>query len=250
MLYCGDIPPSVVINEAVELAKTFSTAQAPGFVNAILDSIRDAPKNIQEAARFRKGTPSGVYDLNTDQIFMFRDKISSVDNAIQLALHEMFHKGGRAAFGKKFDVLLDDLYSNLSIKYKKQIAQIRTEYDLGDTKLGNREATEEWVAELAQSDSPVMKANVLKRFVAAVRKMLRDAGFVQEWTDNDIIAMISEAHESLKRSRAKPISEINLTEEVQVEETGEVFDIETNAEVALQQHDKRADVVEKLRACL
>ena len=41
LLYCPDIPASVVINEAVELAKTFSTAQAPGFVNAILDNIRE-----------------------------------------------------------------------------------------------------------------------------------------------------------------------------------------------------------------
>lgn len=40
LFYCREIPPSVVLNEAVELAKKFSTAQAPGFVNAILDSLR------------------------------------------------------------------------------------------------------------------------------------------------------------------------------------------------------------------
>jgi len=35
-----DTPPKVVINEAVELAKKFSSEEAGGFVNAILDSYR------------------------------------------------------------------------------------------------------------------------------------------------------------------------------------------------------------------
>ena len=35
----GTAPPNVVINEVVELAKTFSDADAPAFVNGILDAI-------------------------------------------------------------------------------------------------------------------------------------------------------------------------------------------------------------------
>jgi hypothetical protein len=60
--------------------------------------------------------------------------------------------------------------------------------------------------------------------------------------------LLAEARGAVKD--AKPISEITLTEEVELEGTGEVFDVETNAEVALRQHDKRVGVVEKLRACL
>ena len=37
--FCADIPPKVVINEAIELAKKFSTSQSPGFVNGVLDAI-------------------------------------------------------------------------------------------------------------------------------------------------------------------------------------------------------------------
>lgn len=37
--FCSDIPPRVVINEAIELAKKFSAEQSPGFVNGVLDSI-------------------------------------------------------------------------------------------------------------------------------------------------------------------------------------------------------------------
>ncbi|MHC4265916.1 MAG: transcription antitermination factor NusB [Planctomycetota bacterium] len=36
---CPDIPPKVVINEAIELAKKFSTAQSSGFVNGVLDAV-------------------------------------------------------------------------------------------------------------------------------------------------------------------------------------------------------------------
>jgi transcription antitermination protein NusB len=39
LLDCPDIPPKVVINEAIELAKHFSTDQAPKFVNGVLDAI-------------------------------------------------------------------------------------------------------------------------------------------------------------------------------------------------------------------
>jgi len=42
--FCPDIPPKVVINEAVELGKKFSTAQSPGFINGVLDAVM---KNIK-----------------------------------------------------------------------------------------------------------------------------------------------------------------------------------------------------------
>jgi transcription antitermination factor NusB len=36
----GDVPPKVAINEAIELAKRFSTEQSGAFVNGVLDRIR------------------------------------------------------------------------------------------------------------------------------------------------------------------------------------------------------------------
>lgn len=35
----GDISPKIVVNEAVELAKRYSTDKSPAFVNAILDKV-------------------------------------------------------------------------------------------------------------------------------------------------------------------------------------------------------------------
>ncbi|MHC4517481.1 MAG: transcription antitermination factor NusB [Planctomycetota bacterium] len=36
---CADIPPKVVINEAIELAKKFSTEKSGPFVNGVLDAV-------------------------------------------------------------------------------------------------------------------------------------------------------------------------------------------------------------------
>lgn len=39
LLHYGEVPPKVVINEALELAKRYSTAASGSFVNGILDRI-------------------------------------------------------------------------------------------------------------------------------------------------------------------------------------------------------------------
>ncbi len=45
--YCEDIPPKVVINEGIEIAKKFSTQQSPRFVNGVLDAVL---KHLKQAA--------------------------------------------------------------------------------------------------------------------------------------------------------------------------------------------------------
>ncbi len=37
--FCPDVPPRVVINEAIELAKKFSSDKSPSFVNGVLDAV-------------------------------------------------------------------------------------------------------------------------------------------------------------------------------------------------------------------
>jgi len=39
ILWCPDVPPKVSINEAIELAKKFSTEKSSSFINGILDRI-------------------------------------------------------------------------------------------------------------------------------------------------------------------------------------------------------------------
>ena len=59
MLYRNDIPPVVSINEAVELAKAYSSVESGKFVNGILDRIR---KGLDRPARAPGGPAAGPTD--------------------------------------------------------------------------------------------------------------------------------------------------------------------------------------------
>ena len=49
MLFCPDVPTKVAINEALELAKRYSTAQSSRFVNGILDRLQAAEADPRPA---------------------------------------------------------------------------------------------------------------------------------------------------------------------------------------------------------
>jgi N utilization substance protein B len=50
MLFCPDVPTKVAINEALELAKRYSTAQSSRFVNGILDRLQAVETSSEEPA--------------------------------------------------------------------------------------------------------------------------------------------------------------------------------------------------------
>jgi N utilization substance protein B len=54
ILHRDDIPPVVSINEAVDIAKKFSTVESGKFVNGILDKVKD---EVLRPARTAKDTP-------------------------------------------------------------------------------------------------------------------------------------------------------------------------------------------------
>ncbi len=41
LLYCGEIPPKVTINEAIDLGKRYGSEDSGGFINGILDRIQN-----------------------------------------------------------------------------------------------------------------------------------------------------------------------------------------------------------------
>ena len=48
--FCGDIPPKVTINEAIELAKKFGTDKSPSFVNGVLDGVLKKMQEVKQEA--------------------------------------------------------------------------------------------------------------------------------------------------------------------------------------------------------
>ncbi|MBI3586227.1 MAG: transcription antitermination factor NusB [Ignavibacteriales bacterium] len=51
LLYFDDIPPKVSINEAIEIARRYSTEKSDKFVNGVVDSILD---DLKKSGRLRK----------------------------------------------------------------------------------------------------------------------------------------------------------------------------------------------------
>ncbi len=44
LLYCKDVPPAVVMNEAIDIAKEYGTAESAKFVNGVLNALAHAKK--------------------------------------------------------------------------------------------------------------------------------------------------------------------------------------------------------------
>src|SRR5262249_31083701 len=49
LLHAPDTPAAVAFDEAIELAKRYGTAESPAFVNGVLDQLRKAAANRDEA---------------------------------------------------------------------------------------------------------------------------------------------------------------------------------------------------------
>lgn len=59
LLFCPEVPARVAINEALELAKRYSTAQSSRFVNGILDRLQAAEANPAPAPPGPVAEPAG-----------------------------------------------------------------------------------------------------------------------------------------------------------------------------------------------
>ncbi|RJQ45125.1 MAG: transcription antitermination factor NusB [Nitrospiraceae bacterium] len=54
LLYKKDIPPSVVMNEALEIAKKYSTEESAPFINGILDKIAHSEDLVHGSRKAKK----------------------------------------------------------------------------------------------------------------------------------------------------------------------------------------------------
>lgn len=48
ILYLNDVDPATAIDEAIEIAKSYSTPDSPKFINGILDNIRKTHENASK----------------------------------------------------------------------------------------------------------------------------------------------------------------------------------------------------------
>ena len=116
-----------------------------------------------------------------------------------------------------------------------------------------REAVEEIIAFYAETGKlGASEETWLNRVIQAVREWLANIGLADNttpWTDTDIRQLIAESHGALARSRDS-LGGINIEEEVVLDETGEVFVIQKDAQQELLANKKRREACERLKACM
>jgi len=61
LLFFQEIPPKVSMNEAIELAKLFSTEKSGQFVNGVLDAVLETLKASGDLAKAGRGLKEGVH---------------------------------------------------------------------------------------------------------------------------------------------------------------------------------------------
>ncbi|MFH0980074.1 MAG: transcription antitermination factor NusB [Planctomycetota bacterium] len=52
-LSLGEVPPKVVLNEAIEIAREFGSAESPGFVNGVLDHVYQCMRKETENGKWK-----------------------------------------------------------------------------------------------------------------------------------------------------------------------------------------------------
>lgn len=235
-------PPEQLSVEQAKAALAPLIEQLPGLKPIVLANVEAAPQHIlEEARRTNRMNARGVYD--GENLYIFAENHTNTDDVIMTALHEgVAHKGLDFLFGDDLPVLLDDIYANAP---KEEMERVALSYNLDLSKEGDRRiAAEEWIAEIAER-SP--NDTLVQRMVGAIRDFLRRAGILSSWTEADILVLLKNTRKGLE---GVPISAVTITQEAEVEETGEVVQIEQPGDVALRQLTKRQNMVEELRKCI
>ena len=241
--------PAKPSHDAIAAAVKPVEERLPGAPVTLLHNYKQAPEPVVKAMEAQNMTHAkAVYDPATGDIFMFSDQIESISEATRTTLHEKTHRGLRVAFGNRLNPLLDDVFKNVSEKRQADMQTIADEYGLDPGKLEDRRTmAEELLTHMAETDP---QSGMVKRAVAVIRKILRELGIVEGWTDNDIHALIREAQGAISRNRPTNLKGVTIEEEVIVEGSEEVYVVEQDADVVLTGMNQRIEICKKLRTCL
>jgi len=234
--------------EAIAAAIKPVEDKLPGAPVTLLNNYKQAPAAVTKAMEDRGMTHvKAVFDPQTGKIYIFADKIGSIDEAVRTALHEKTHRGLRVAFGERLNPLLDDIYKNATDQRQVNMNTIAERYKLDpNSREDQRQIAEELLTHMAEYD---VNNGIVNRAVAFIRKLLRGMGITLRFTDNDIRAIIREAQGSITRKQAS-LAGVMIDEEVTVEGSDEVYIVEQDAETAMANINKRIEICKKLRACV
>lgn len=167
-----------------------------------VDDITDTDENMLA----RKRDSKGWYDTSTGEIVIVSPNSTSVGDAQRTFLHEVVgHHGLRELFGDDFDTFLDNVYRNANEDIRKNIID-RTK----GNPLNLREATEEYIAELAERgfDNKVDRS-LWEKIKDAFLDMLRKAGISLDFklSDNDLRYILWRSYKNLEQGNLMDVAE-------------------------------------------
>lgn len=167
-----------------------------------VDDINDTDENMLA----RKRDSKGWYDTSTGEIVIVSPNSTSVGDAQRTFLHEVVgHHGLRELFGDDFDTFLDNVYRNANEDIRKNIID-RTK----GNPLNLREATEEYLAELAERgfDNKVDRS-LWEKIKDAFLDMLRKAGISLDFklSDNDLRYILWRSYKNLEQGNLMDVAE-------------------------------------------
>lgn len=242
-------------------------------VQAVVNSVRDVLPglgriNVVETAEHLPGKyiralgpgykrSHAFYDTRDGSIWVVASNFA--DKSVNELVASVFHEGvGHAGIRKiipndeELNTLFDRIYKDH--QDSALMSQIRDRYlspptsdwapgdPLSDSDV--RMLGDEYVAHVAALGDP---SGILQRVIARIRKILRKAGVVKGWTDNDILGLLRESARGLS---GKPLSSVEIGIDTEMTDTGELMLLTRPADVLIRQMDKRVAVLEEIRACV
>lgn len=167
-----------------------------------VDDITDTDENMLA----RKRDSKGWYDTSTGDIVIVSPNSTSVGDAQRTFLHEVVgHHGLRELFGDDFDTFLDNVYRNANEDIRKNIID-RTK----GNPLNLREATEEYLAELAERGfDNKAERSLWEKIKDAFLDMLRKAGISLDFklSDNDLRYILWRSYKNLEQGNLMDVAE-------------------------------------------
>lgn len=167
-----------------------------------VDDINDTDENMLA----RKRDSKGWYDTSTGEIVIVSPNSTSVGDAQRTFLHEAVgHHGLRELFGDDFDTFLDNVYRNANEDIRKNIID-RTK----GNPLNLREATEEYLAELAERGfDNKAERSLWEKIKDAFLDMLRKAGISLDFklSDNDLRYILWRSYKNLEQGNLMDVAE-------------------------------------------
>lgn len=167
-----------------------------------VDDITDTDENMLA----RKRDSKGWYDTSTGEIVIVSPNSTSVGDAQRTFLHEVVgHHGLRELFGDDFDTFLDNVYRNANEDIRKNIID-RTK----GNPLNSREATEEYIAELAERGfDNKAERSLWEKIKDSFLDMLRKAGISLDFklSDNDLRYILWRSYKNLEQGNLMDVAE-------------------------------------------